>query len=319
MNKELLVSIIIPNYNSEKFIRETILSVKNQTYKNWECIFVDDDSNDNSFKIIKKETADDLRFKLFERPEKLKKGGNTCRNYGFEKAQGVFINWFDSDDVMHQNFIKKKIECFIKQDSIDFVVSGGDFVNEKLKFIKKMPVYATDNLYKEYFFWRIKIVTNSVMFKKSFLNVNSLFNLNLTKGQEFELFTRLFYNNINYKIINESLFSYRSHPNSISSKNINYIPENKFSETFSIFQNLKRNLDTDVEITQSCYRLLITMYRTSLCNNDIKNVNYIEENLNKLNVSNKKLILKLLGTIKVMPLMFKKSAWNKLVYRIKIN
>lgn len=319
MYKESLVSIIIPNYNSEKFICDTILSIKNQTYKGWECIIVDDGSNDNSLKLIKKNIVDDTRFKLYVRPKNLTKGGNACRNYGFEKSNGVLINWFDSDDVMHPDFIEKKVNCFLKNKNLDFVISGGDFVDKNLNLIKKMPIYDTNNVYKEYFFWRLKVVTNAVMLKKSFLKKNELFKLDLTKGQEFELFTRLFYKNAKYYIITDSLYSYRSHPNSISSKSKSYIPENKYSETYTVFQNLKRNLKEDSEITQSCFRLLITMYRKSLSNNDRKNINYIEKNLEELDISNKKLVINTLRLIKKMPLIFNSLAWNKIIYRIKIS
>ncbi|RLJ64373.1 glycosyl transferase family 2 [Lacinutrix venerupis] len=318
MDKDVLVSIIIPNYNSAKFIQDTILSIKNQTSKNWECIIVDDGSTDNSLLIINNNIVNDARFKLYKRPQNLVKGGNSCRNYGFEKSNGALINWFDSDDVMHPDFIEKKVSCFFKNNNLDFVVSGGDFVDKDLNLIKKMPIYDTNNVYKEYFFWRLKIVTNAVMFKKSFLKTNELFKLDLTKGQEFELFTRLFYKNDKYNIITDSLYSYRSHPNSISSKSKSYIPENKYSETYTVFQNLKRNLKEDSEITQSCFRLLITMYRKSLSNNDRKNINYIEKNLEKLDISNKKLVINVLRFVKKMPLIFNSLAWNKIIYRIKI-
>jgi glycosyltransferase involved in cell wall biosynthesis len=83
-----MVSIIIPLYNRENLILETLESIKVQTYSNFECIIVDDGSTDNGIKLVKNFLNDDNRFKLFERPSNVKKGGNSCRNIGFLKSSG---------------------------------------------------------------------------------------------------------------------------------------------------------------------------------------------------------------------------------------
>src|SRR5690606_34265329 len=100
-----LISIVIPTYNRAQFIAETLTSVKNQTYQNWECVVVDDGSTDNTIEIIQQFTASDDRFKLYSRPTNRPKGANACRNYGFEVSSGLYINWFDSDDIMAPTFI----------------------------------------------------------------------------------------------------------------------------------------------------------------------------------------------------------------------
>ena len=98
-----LVSIIIPTFNRADIIHETLDSIKLQTYEKWECIIVDDGSNDNSIMVINEFVKTDNRFKFYDRPINKLKGANSCRNYGFEKSKGEFINWFDSDDIMHEN------------------------------------------------------------------------------------------------------------------------------------------------------------------------------------------------------------------------
>ena len=83
-----LISIIMPNYNGEKFIRESLESVLNQTYKNWELLIIDDCSKDKSTEIIKTHYKD-KRIKLIELKEN--KGSSYARNIGLEKAEGRYI------------------------------------------------------------------------------------------------------------------------------------------------------------------------------------------------------------------------------------
>ena len=106
-----LVSIIIPCYNSQQFIGETLESASAQTYSNWECIIVDDGSTDKTEEIVRSHAAADSRFRLYTRPGDRTKGANACRNYGFEVSRGEYINWVDSDDI----FFADKIEFQIGQ------------------------------------------------------------------------------------------------------------------------------------------------------------------------------------------------------------
>jgi glycosyltransferase involved in cell wall biosynthesis len=85
-----LVSIVIPNYNRESLIEETLNSVLQQTINNWECIIVDDGSTDNSINLIKHFTEKDNRFKLILRDRK-PKGASTCRNIGIAHSRSQYI------------------------------------------------------------------------------------------------------------------------------------------------------------------------------------------------------------------------------------
>ena len=108
------VSIILPCFNGEKFIFSTIESIKNQVFKNWECIIIDDKSSDNSFKIIKESINNDKRFYLISNKTNL--GVGKSRNIGIKKSKGRYITFIDSDDLWlpkkllnHLDFIKKTI------------------------------------------------------------------------------------------------------------------------------------------------------------------------------------------------------------------
>ncbi|OXA81459.1 glycosyltransferase family 2 protein [Flavobacterium frigidimaris] len=117
-----LVSIIIPTYNRANLITETLNSILMQSYENWECIVVDDGSTDNTKFIVDYYKEKDSRFQYHIRPKNRMGGGNAARNYGFELSKGEFIQWFDDDDLMDKNKIKKKLDTIISF-KCDFVIS----------------------------------------------------------------------------------------------------------------------------------------------------------------------------------------------------
>ena len=95
---EKKVSIIMATYNRAQFIMETLNSIKNQTYKNWECLIIDDGGSDNTEDVIAPLLKKDTRFKFLKRTDKYLKGLPGCRNYGLDVAQGDYIIFFDDDD-----------------------------------------------------------------------------------------------------------------------------------------------------------------------------------------------------------------------------
>lgn len=114
---EALVSIITPVYNAEKFLEETIQSVLNQRYQNWEQLFIDDCSQDNSIKIIESYEKQDKRIKIL----KLKKnsGAAVARNIGIKNAKGRYIAFLDSDDIWTKEKLMEQIK-FMEDRDIDF-------------------------------------------------------------------------------------------------------------------------------------------------------------------------------------------------------
>lgn len=113
MNK-VIVSIVTPSYNSSKFISQTIESVLNQTFKEWELIVVDDHSLDGSNRIIEDYIHKDSRIKLIT----LKKnsGPAIARNYGIEEAKGRYIAFLDSDDLWHPEKLSKQLSFMQEHD-----------------------------------------------------------------------------------------------------------------------------------------------------------------------------------------------------------
>lgn len=112
-----MVSIIVPVYKAEKYIRECLDSIKNQIYEDWECILVDDGSPDMSGDICDQYAKLDSRFRVFH---KKNEGVSSARNEGLLRANGEYIMFIDSDDYVDCNYLSKYVE---NSDS-DFIVGG---------------------------------------------------------------------------------------------------------------------------------------------------------------------------------------------------
>ncbi len=112
-----LVSIVVPTYNCGDFLREFIHSVLTQTYGKWELIIVDDGSTDSTSRMMADEFADD-RITYCKRPDELRKGAPSCRNYGKSKAKGEFICFFDADDWAFNTCLEKRV-AYIRETGAD--------------------------------------------------------------------------------------------------------------------------------------------------------------------------------------------------------
>jgi glycosyltransferase involved in cell wall biosynthesis len=161
-----LVSIIIPTYNRAHLIGETLDSVLAQTYTNWECIVVDDDSTDNTNEVLQAYCNKDDRFKYFKRPDQKSKGANACRNYGFELSKGEYIQWFDSDDVMLNDLLSLKINLFLQNPNVGFVVCGFRIIycNGK-QYIH--DVKQSDNYFLSYISDELRLNSQNMLWKKN--------------------------------------------------------------------------------------------------------------------------------------------------------
>ena len=102
----LLVSVIMPAYNTEEYIEKAIQSVLEQTFSNWELLVIDDGSPDNLAEIVKKYENRDSRTRLIQQ---VNQGVSVARNLGIEEAQGKYISFLDSDDYYLATFLEKLV------------------------------------------------------------------------------------------------------------------------------------------------------------------------------------------------------------------
>lgn len=123
-----LVSIITPLYNAEKYVEETIRSVLNQDYQNWEMILVDDCSLDKSVSIVQEIQKQDSRIKLLKNKSNM--GPAPSRNLAIDKAKGDIIAFLDSDDIWHPKKLSKHVR-FMEENSSAFSHTSYGFIDEK--------------------------------------------------------------------------------------------------------------------------------------------------------------------------------------------
>lgn len=139
-------SIIIPTYNRIDFLIKTIESFQKQTFKDFEIIIVDDGSTDNTFEVISNLNISNL--KIFR-----KKNEERCiaRNYGLDRAEGRYINYFDSDDFALENHLETAFKFFSKENNAQVLHLGYKVVNTELNTIAKMPIIKGDTANEELF------------------------------------------------------------------------------------------------------------------------------------------------------------------------
>lgn len=162
--KDLLISIVTPNFNSEKYISKTIESVQAQTYTNWEMVIIDDCSSDNSVAIIKRYMKTDTRIRLIELTENL--GPAASRNAGIEIVKGTYLTFIDSDDLWMPHFLEISIQNI--QNSDGFVFASYHRFDENLQpyfkdFVVPKKVNYTDIL-----------ETNSISCLTAFIDIQKL-------------------------------------------------------------------------------------------------------------------------------------------------
>ncbi|MFV0221122.1 glycosyltransferase [Empedobacter falsenii] len=241
MINQPLVSIIIPTYNRAELIGETLDSVLAQTYQNWECIVVDDGSTDHTSDVLDNYTKKDSRISYHHRPKQYKPGGNGARNYGFDLSKGEYINWFDSDDVMLEDFITDKITNI---ENNDLIICAQITVDSNLKALKTHTLKIKNNILYDYLVWgnNFDIVTNNILFCKKFLlDKKYKFNEDILRGQETDFLLRIFskeLKDLKYTILDKPLFLYRQHALTKTSENNKKIKKFNYSLLYTHFQKL---------------------------------------------------------------------------------
>lgn len=260
-----LVSIIIPTYNRSSLLVETLDSIINQSYLSWECLVVDDGSTDRTLDIINEYVKKDERFKLLERPPEIQKGANGCRNFGLENSIGTYIQWFDSDDIMHKDFLKEKIET-IHSESLDMVFSSamrfvGHFSDANFGYCID---FKGDNLFNALIKGEVTLGTPLPMWRKSFLLLNKpFFDSEISQSQDLEYYSRLIFAQPNYKFLSKSILYIRSHNSSISGSYLN--SEEKYISSFvNVRQRIIQMIDKDAPQVKILINQILYAFRVSV-------------------------------------------------------
>ncbi|MCB7481881.1 glycosyltransferase family 2 protein [Christiangramia sediminis] len=241
MSNKGIVSVIMPAYNSEAFITESIQSVIAQTYSQWELLIVDDASSDSTKKIIEKFSSKDDRIRLLV--NSTNSGTHNSRNKGIKAASGQFIAFLDADDQWEPKKLKKQLKVLSKPN-VAACFSSYELINEKgeklNKKIQALPVLHYDKLLK----------ANYVGNLTGIYNVNILGKIycpEISKRQDWALWLKVIEEGGPIEGIQESLAIYRVRKNSISTNKLEMLKYN-----FKVYHSI-----LNYGYFQSIWRMLI--------------------------------------------------------------
>lgn len=215
-----LVSIIIPVYNSEKFIDDTIKTVQNQTYKNWELILVNDCSTDNGINIIKKYIDKDERMKLINLEQN--SGTATARNVGIKNAEGRYITFLDADDLWDKEKLEKQVK-FMQKENYAFTFTGYQFTNELGEPTGK-KVYVPSSITYKQALKNTTISTITVMFDTDVIDKKLLYMPNV-KSEDTATWWQILKKGYTAYSINEILSYYRRYNSSKSANKLKAVKQ----------------------------------------------------------------------------------------------
>lgn len=256
---EIIFSVIINCYNSEKFIRECVNSVLNQSYQNFEVIIVDNFSTDNTRKEIL--ALSDQRIRYFKTDSFLQLG--EARNFGLNLTKGNYIAFLDSDDYWHEDKLRETIKYFKKDIGVVYsnVKYFGDHTSFHL-YDKRTPYEG--NVYN-FLLNDYSLCLSSIIFlKKNIVDNNIKFNSKFNVCEDFDFFVRLA-KHTSFKYINKVLTYYRIHENNLTSKKrllFFYEIEEFYSDLHDLDKKLKKKLLFKNNLNKSIYHWKI---------NDVKN------------------------------------------------
>ncbi|MBO9659300.1 MAG: glycosyltransferase [Chitinophagaceae bacterium] len=234
-----LVSVIIPCYNTEKYVADTIRSVLAQTYPSIEIIVVDDGSKDSSPEVIRS-FAGDGRIKILSQPNS---GVSAARNNGLKNAKGVYVAFLDADDWMYPTNIEEKVKI-LQQFTADVAYSTVEVSDEKLSPLH-LACGANPNRFAEEVFNFVPSPIHSpssAVIRRSAVEESGGFDIDLSTSADLDIWIRL---SFKYKFarIEKPLVKYRLVPGSMNTN-----VDNQIRDMEHIFQKYKHHQQADRKI-----------------------------------------------------------------------
>ena len=208
-----LVSIITPTYNSSKYIKETIESVLEQTYTQWELVITDDCSSDNTANIVKHFQSTDSRIKFYQLEKN--SGAAVARNNSIKNSKGVFLAFLDSDDLWYETKLQSQLKFMGSE--IHFSFTAYQYI-DKSSVIKNKTVDSSnsgDFSYTDMLKKKATLGCSTVILRKE--KFDDLMMPNIRTGQDYAFWLKLLKTGSKAYIYNSILTKYRITPDSISS------------------------------------------------------------------------------------------------------
>ncbi len=214
----IFVSVILPYYKKKRFIKKTINSIINQSYKNFEIIIIDDENSKQSIKVLKEIKKISKKILVFKNKKNL--GAGLSRNKAIKFAKGKFIAFCDGDDLWKKSKLSKQID-FMKKLNADFSYTSYNIINDGGSIIKSFIADSKmnyDKLLKSCDIGLSTVMINSKIFK----NNNFKFPKIITK-EDYVLWLKLSINGVKMFGLKEKLTSWRKAEKSLSSNSLQKI------------------------------------------------------------------------------------------------
>jgi len=203
--KRPLISVLMTVYNHEKYLKNSIQSILNQTYKNWQLIIIENGSLDKSKYILKK--IKNKKIKKFFLKKNI--GRTNALNYGLKFCKGKYIAIMDSDDVSKKNRLLTQLNRMLKDKSLWLTSSSYDIINEKNRFVKNVKIIENLSIKPRNILFNNFIVHSSILFKRDLLKKIGNYPSKFKYAQDYAFYLKAF-KNFKMEIIKKSLVKIRT-------------------------------------------------------------------------------------------------------------
>lgn len=243
--KNPLVSIILPTYNGERYIGESVASIISQTYSNWELIIVDDNSTDKTPKIIDELKLSDARIKVIHNLENKKLP--EALNIGFGKANGDLFTWTSDDNIYLPDALSELVKLFISDGNLGFAFSSQEIIDGDGKTKESsLPKYKPADLaYKN-------ICGGCFMYTREAAEMVGFYDSALFCAEDYDYFCRLA---LKTKILYypKILYKYRKHSKNLSVTKENIADKNANIVRLKYAENLMKKYRVKIFEAQYIY------------------------------------------------------------------
>lgn len=254
------ISIVIPCYNGESYVVSCIKTLFSQTYSNWEAIFINDGSTDNTAAILSDYISKDQRIKVYSQSNQ---GAAKAREYGLSKATGDFITFLDVDDTLQENALEQMLRAF--DGDTDIVVSGfnivkGQSVRRKILHPCKLP--SMDYLKKVLcgkYGWELW----AKMYRKDLFTTSIKITQGIRIGEDAAVFIQLVCASRQVKILSEQVYNYIQYAQSASHIRSEKYAEETLQAAFFI-ENILKDTSYYQEIKPEIDAMFLLFYSNSI-------------------------------------------------------
>ncbi len=227
------ISIIVPVYKVEQYLRRCLDSIVAQTFADWECILIDDGSPDNSGKICDEYAEKDNRFRVFHQGNA---GVSAARNKGLDEARGEWITFVDSDDWVEREMLED-LHKYAKDNCAEVVICGFSNTDGKQKRKSIIPKTGSLNMPKD-FEWYFNAPWGKI-FKKDIIDkYNIKFPLGITLAEDLWFVFQILYSATNVYGINEILYNYYYNSDSVTKS----LSEKNFKDEICIIKMIEKQI-----------------------------------------------------------------------------